>query len=150
VPSLTAFTVALFQHPPEQTLHLETLRGAHTLSFTLPVLLAWDRPDQFVDPADAAQCHIERLGILGLDLDRVRTQLPGRIDTGVLVLAHARGFDAIETGLRPGDVIHALNRTPIESVAQLKAAVAALKPGDAVVLRIERLGQFHYLTFELN
>ena len=72
------------------------------------------------------------------------------MDTGVLVLGHARGFDSVDTGLRAGDVIHTLNQTPIESVAQLKAAVADLKRGNAVVLRIERLGQFHYLTFELD
>jgi serine protease Do len=62
------------------------------------------------------------------------------MDRGVLVLGHARGFFSLDTGLRAGGVIHALNRTPITSVAQLKAAVAQLTRGSAVVLRIERLG----------
>jgi hypothetical protein len=40
--------------------------------------------------------------------------------------------------------------TPIESAARLKSPVARLKPGDPVVLRIERLGQFQYLAFEIE
>jgi serine protease Do len=54
------------------------------------------------------------------------------------------------TGLRAGDVIHSLNRTPIESVEQLKSAVAQLKPDQAAVLRIKRQGQFQYLAFEME
>jgi serine protease Do len=52
--------------------------------------------------------------------------------------------------LQPGDVISALNRTPIASVGDLRAAVARVKRGEAVVLRIERLGRFRYLTFEME
>jgi len=54
------------------------------------------------------------------------------------------------TGLRAGDVIHSLNRTPIESVEQLKSAVAQLEPDQAAVLRIKRQGQFQYLAFEME
>jgi len=73
-----------------------------------------------------------------------------RMVTGVIVLGRAWGFDSIETDLQPGDVIHELNSRPIESVEQLKAAVALLKPGDSVVLRIERSGQFKFLAFEMD
>jgi S1-C subfamily serine protease len=47
-------------------------------------------------------------------------------------------------------VIHSLNHTTIESVDQLKLAVAQLQPGDAAILRIERRGQFQYLAFEME
>jgi S1-C subfamily serine protease len=47
-------------------------------------------------------------------------------------------------------MIHSLNRTPVESVEQLKVAVAQLKPGDGAVLWIERKGQFQYLAFEME
>jgi hypothetical protein len=39
---------------------------------------------------------------------------------------------------------------PIESLEQLKSAVAQLKSGDAAVLRIERRGQLQYLAFEMD
>jgi len=62
----------------------------------------------------------------------------------------APDFNSVNTGLRAGDVIHSLNRTPIASVEQLRTAVAQLKPGDAAVLRIERQGQLQYLAFEME
>jgi S1-C subfamily serine protease len=43
-----------------------------------------------------------------------------------------------------------MNRATVESVDQLKTAVAQIKPGDAVVLQIERRGQFQYLAFEME
>jgi serine protease Do len=66
------------------------------------------------------------------------------------VVGQAPSVNSIDNGLQPGDVIHALNRTPIESVAQLQSVAAQLKAGDAAVLRIERQGQFQYLAFEME
>jgi len=68
----------------------------------------------------------------------------------VVVLGRARGFASVETGLQVGDVIQSLNRTRIESVEGLKSAVARLLPGTPVVLRIERMGRFRFLVFELE
>ena len=72
------------------------------------------------------------------------------MSTGVIVVGRAPGFSTIDVGLRAGDVVHSLNRTPVESVEQLKSALAQLKQGDAAVLRIERQGQFQYLAFEME
>jgi serine protease Do len=72
------------------------------------------------------------------------------MDTGVMVLGRAQGFDSVDAGLTVGDVIHSINGTSITSVAQLNATVARLKPGDSVVLQVERLGQFRYLAFEID
>jgi S1-C subfamily serine protease len=96
--------------------------------------------------------YIRPLGILGLDFnDRLRSVLPEvRVGTGCIVLGHAPGVDSIDVGLRVGDVIHSLNRTEIESVEQLRSAVAHLQRGDSVVLRIERMGQFQFLAFEMD
>jgi serine protease Do len=88
--------------------------------------------------------------VLNLD-HKLRPLLPGvRLAEGVVVVAQAPGFDSVDTGLQLGDVIHALNRTSIESVQQLQSVVAQLKPGDAAVLRIERQGQFQYVAFEME
>jgi len=62
----------------------------------------------------------------------------------------ARPFNSVDTGLQPGDVISSLNRTAIASVGELRAAAAILRSGEVVVLRIERLGRFKYLTFEME
>jgi hypothetical protein len=47
-------------------------------------------------------------------------------------------------------VISSLNRTTIASVADLRAAVAQLKRGEHVVLRVERLRGFKFVTFEME
>ena len=72
-----------------------------------------------------------------------------RVSTGVIVVGQALGFNSVNTGLRPSDVIHALKRTPLASVEQLRSAVAQLKPG-AAVLRIKGQEQFRYLAFEME
>ncbi|MBV8573353.1 MAG: trypsin-like peptidase domain-containing protein [Acidobacteriaceae bacterium] len=153
-PALTflAFTAALYQHPPDQVLKIEVLRGEKKLLFNVPAMLARDRMEQLADVADPIKSHIGPLGILGLDFnDDLRSLMPdARMGTGVVVIGQAPGFNSAHTGLRIGDVIHSLNRTAVESVDQLKSAVAQLKPGDAAVLRIERGGQFQYLAFEME
>jgi S1-C subfamily serine protease len=50
----------------------------------------------------------------------------------------------------PGDVIHAINGNLINGIADLKAALSALKPDSAVVLQLERDGMLMYLAFRLN
>jgi serine protease Do len=150
--SLLGFAAALYQHPPDQVLKIDVLRGPQKLSFNVPGILARDRMDQLADAADPMKSHIGPLGILGLDFDdKLRPLLPDvRIGTGVIVIGQTSGFNSVSAGLREGDVIHSLNRTPVESVEQLKSAVTQLKPGDAAVLRIERRGQFQYLAFEME
>jgi serine protease Do len=151
MPDLHEFTASLYLHSPQQVLHVEALRGTQRLSFTVPALRAHGT-DEFATAPDLMKGHIQPLGILGLDVDhRLRALLPHlRMDTGVMVLGRARGFDSIEAGLQVGDVIHSLNGTSVESVAQLRSAVARLASGDSVVLQIERLGQFQYLAFEID
>jgi serine protease Do len=151
MPSLHDFTASLYLHRPEQVMEVVALRGTQRLSFKVAAYMARG-VDQLATPAAAMTGHIELLGILGLEIDeRVRAMLPHlRSTNGVIVLGRAAGFDSMDNDLRVGDVIHSLNRAPIASVAQLKTAVAQLKPGDAVVLRIERLGRFQFLALEMD
>jgi serine protease Do len=149
---LPGFAAALYLHPPDQVLKIDVLRGTQKVSFNVPAVLARDRIDQLADVANPTKSHIGLLGIIGLSFDdELRSLLPDvRMGTGVIVVGQAPGFNSVSTGLRAGDVIHSLNRAPIESVEQLRSAVAHLKPGDAAVLRIERQGQFQYLAFEME
>jgi serine protease Do len=149
---LTAFAATLYRHLPDQVMKIDLLRGTQKLALKVTAVLAHDRIDQLADLADPIKSHIEPLGIFGLDFNNdLRSLLSNvRSGTGVIVAGQAAGFNSVDTGLRVGDVIHSLNRRPVESVEQLKSAVAQLKPGDAAVLRIERQGKFQYLTFEME
>jgi len=147
---LFGFTAALYQHVQDHVLGIDALRGAERLSFAVSGLRVRETIASAV--ADPENSHVESLGIVAVDLDdRLRALLPGvRVASGVVVLGHARGFASVETGLQVGDVIQSLNRTRIESVEGLKSAVARLVPGTPVVLRIERMGSFRFLVFELE
>jgi serine protease Do len=150
--NLHGFAAALYQHPLDQVVKIDVLRGRQKLSFNVPALSVRDRIGQFAGIADPIGSHIGPLAILGLDFnDELRSLLPNvRMGTGVIVVGRAPGFNSANTGLQPGDVIHSLNHTPIASVEQLKSALAQLKSGDAAVLRIERQGQLQYLAFEME
>jgi serine protease Do len=151
IPNLHGFAAALYLHPLDQILKIDVLRGKQKLSFNVPAVTVRDRMNQFAGFGDPITSHIGPLAILGIDFnDEIRSILPARMATGVIVIGRAPGFNSVSTGLQPGDIIHALNRTPIESVEQLKSAVAQLKSGDAVALQIERRGRLHYLAFEME
>jgi serine protease Do len=64
------------------------------------------------------------------------------------VTALTAGGNASLFGLQPGDVLHALNRTPLDTLETLRKALAALKPGDPVVISIERGGQLNFIAFD--
>lgn len=46
-------------------------------------------------------------------------------------------------------MIHALNGAPITNLAELRAELAKLKPGDPVALQVERYTQLIYVAFLL-
>jgi serine protease Do len=73
-----------------------------------------------------------------------------RVPSGVVVLGRAADLITPDTGLQTGDVIHALNPTPIGSMDALRSAVLALKTGDPVVLQVERSDGLTYLGFEME
>jgi serine protease Do len=138
--SLHRFAAALYQHPLDHVLEIDVLRGQEKLSFNVPAVNAADRIDRLAGRVDPVRNHIAALSILGLDFtEDLRSALPPvRTGSGVIVIGRIPGFNSVNTGLLTGDLIHALNRMPINSVEQLKAALAKLKSGDDAVLQIER------------
>ena len=68
---------------------------------------------------------------------------------GLVVENVERGGTAAENGLKPGDVILAVNRTEIDSVDQFKRILAGRRAGSMVLLLIDRDGDEVYLRFAL-
>ena len=73
-----------------------------------------------------------------------------RSDSGVLVAGLLGGEPATAADLAVGDVIRAVNGQPIEDAQQLRQTLAGLKPGDAVVLEVERQSVLQYVAFEME
>jgi serine protease Do len=68
---------------------------------------------------------------------------------GLVVENVDRGGVAAENGLKPGDVILAVNRSEIDSVEQFKRILASRRNGSMVLLLINRNGDEVYVRFPL-
>jgi len=149
---LPGLTAALYLHPPDQVVRLDVLRGSQKLSLNVPAIEDQDKEDHLADFINPSN-RISRLGVYVMDLDdqlRAAISSDVRIPSGVVVLGQSLDLNALTSNLRAGDIIHALNRVSIQSADQLRSALRALKPGDPVVLQIERSGQLQYVDFEME
>jgi serine protease Do len=133
-------------------LHLEVLRATQKISLDVPVVEHKDDMDRLADSLDPVKDLVPQLGILGVQIDkRISEMVPDlRMASGVIVAARTAFGATVESGLETGDVIHSLNGSTIISLEALRTAINQLKPGDAVVLQIERDGKLQYLAFEME
>jgi S1-C subfamily serine protease len=108
--------------------------------------------EQLFDAADPEKSLVSRLGILAINLTPELISQIGtlRIPSGVIVLGRAADLIMPDTGLQTGDVIHAVNTTPVTDLAALRAAVENLKTGSPVVIQVERSDGLTYLSFEME
>ncbi|HET9195795.1 MAG TPA: trypsin-like peptidase domain-containing protein [Vicinamibacterales bacterium] len=144
--------VNLYRRLIGDVIALDVLRDGQTLKVAVAMTERHD-PFSSLQSADPRQNLVPRLGILGVDLDpRIATMLPVlRVKSGVVVASTAaRGIDAREGGLAAGDVVYAVNRKPVATVAELRTALDQLKSGDAVVLHLERRGELLFLAFTVE
>jgi serine protease Do len=152
IETLPQLSSALYLHRLDEVLKLEILRGDQKKTLYVPAIEHRDQMDQLFDAADPEKSLVPRLGILAVDLtDELRNQIGTlRIPSGVIVLGRAADLILPDTGLQTGDIIHALNTTPITSMDALRTAVLALKTGDPVAIQVERSDGLTYLSFELE
>ncbi len=149
---LPDFMAALYLHPADQVLKIDVLRGTSRMSFNVPVTVYHETIAELSDIPELKKILIRRLSIFVTDLDdRVRPLLHDtRSDSGVVVIAQTGGPNAMDTGLETGDIVRAIDGTPLESVSQLQAMVRNIRSGDPVVLQVERSGRLQYLAFEME
>jgi serine protease Do len=152
IETLPQLSSALYLHRIDQVLRLEILRGDQRKTLYVPAIEHRDKMDQLLDAANPEKSLVSRLGILAIDFNGDLQSLVStlRVPSGVLVVGQAADLFLPQIELQAGDVIHQLNTTPIDSMATLRSAVAALKTGDPVVLQIERDGGLMYVSFELE
>ncbi len=152
IETLPQLSSALYLHRLDEVLKVEILRGDEKKTLYIPAIEHRDQMDQLFDAADPDKSLVPKLGILAVDIaGDLRSQIGSlRIPSGVIVLGRAADLIMPDTGLQTGDVIHALNKTPIPDMAALRAAVQNLKTGDPVVIQVERSDGLTYLSFEME
>src|SRR6267378_2437774 len=149
---LPDFMAALYLHPTDQIVKIDVLRGMSRMSFNIPVKVYHDKLDELADVPDLQKSLLRELSVFVTDLDEnVRSALANaRSESGIVVVAQAAESRTPDTGLKTGDIIRAIDRTPLQTVSQLQTIVRALRPGDPVVLQVERNGKLQYLSFEMD
>jgi serine protease Do len=109
-------------------------------------------------PADVADnfqsSKAQEHGKLGVTVENITPEVARQLNlsssAGALVTEVRPGSPADDGGLQSGDVIREINRTPVNSAADVVAATQNLKSGDTVRLKIVRQGQIEFLAFELS
>jgi len=144
--------VDLYRYPVGAKVAVELVRNGEKRTVQVVTVERHGDPQRFADMVDPAKNMVNRLGILGIDLDRrVSDMLPDlRKHYGVLVAA--RGGDSAYSGdnLQLGDVIYALNNSPVTDVASLRKQLDQAKDAEALVFQVERNGRLMYLTLEME
>jgi serine protease Do len=144
--------MALYIHPPDRVLKMDVLRGETSMSFYVAVKVYHENIDDLADIPGLQKRLVRRLNVFVADLDgNVKPLLEDiRSESGVVVVAQLSGSNAIDTGLEKGDIIRAVDRTVLQTTSQFVTLVHDLRPGDPVVLQVERKGKFQYLAFEME
>jgi serine protease Do len=144
--------INLYAHGVNETVVIDVQRGDRKLSLRVPVGERDNDAGRLTDLI-AQQIPVRALGVLCLNLTPQIVQLlPNlRRPKGAVVAAVSHHVPYSQQGkLQPGDVIYSLNGKAIETVADLNAAAAELKPGTAAVLHLERAGTLIYLAFRME
>jgi len=152
VDSLAAITSAIYLHPAGRPVVLGLLRGSQRLTLQVDAPEAKAPADQLVDLANPEKGLVAKLGVVGVDVsDRLAGIIPPLlVGSGVVVAARTLDATSVETGLQAGDVIHAVNRSQVDSVEALRRALRPIGPGEPVVLQVERQGKLAFVWFDME
>ncbi len=121
------------------------------IGFTIPIATALEVVEQL------EQGGIAR-GYLGITMQPLDRELAAYLDlaryTGVIVNSVTEGAPADRAGLRPGDVITALDGLPVEAeeeedLARFQRMVASVRPGQQIRLSYVRKGRERETSVEL-
>jgi|HubBroStandDraft_1064217.scaffolds.fasta_scaffold94277_2 serine protease Do len=152
VDSLPKYTAFLYVHKRNTPISMEVLRDGKSVTLSVTPVDAAPLIDNLSDLISPKRDLVASLGIFVIDLKHsaVGAMLNLRSDSGVLVAGLLGGEPATAADLAVGDVIRAVNGQPLSDSQQLRQILASLKPGDAVVLEVERQSVLQYVAFEME
>jgi serine protease Do len=109
-------------------------------------------------PEDGAQHfaspRMREPGILGVTVENIAPETQAALHlsstNGVLVIDVIPGSAADNGGVQPGDIIQAINHTPVHTATDLLAVMRNLNGDSTVLLRLERQGKIFYSAFRLS
>ena len=115
---------------------LSPARGNVGIGFAIPVAMAREVMAQLIEYGEVRR---GRLGVYIQDLTPELAQAFGIEATqGAVVAQVAEGSPAERAGLRPGDVVVAVDGRPVKSAAELRTAIGLMRVGKRVRLEVLR------------
>ncbi len=146
------FRINVYTRGIGEPVSLGIRRGSRSMTVQVPVSERTSDSDE-LEALIGAQPVIRALGIVALDLTpAVSALLPQpRHDKGAVVARVTAESPYSQQGrLEPGDIVYSVNGRPVTGAATLGTEAAALKPGAAAVLLIERESTLMYLAFRVE
>ncbi len=145
------FDVNLYRQVIGEVVPIRIQRGTQEIEVQVPVI-ARDDGEAFSPGVSVQRDRVPGLGVLAITVDaRIAQALPPlRKHAGILVAARVAQAFPGEDQLLPGDVIYSVNRTPVTTLEELRAAVDRLPSGRPVVIQLERAGKVQYVVVSLE
>ena len=113
--------------------------GNQGIGFAIPANLAHNIMDQIMSKGKVTRGY---MGILPQELTPEMAKAFGVPNTHGVAIANVVGDSpAAKAGLKVGDVITAVNGTPVDDVNSFRLQVAGFAPGTTVHLKVDRNGQ---------
>ena len=113
--------------------------GSMGIGFAIPVSTAKQVLESIVKDGQVTR------GWIGVEPQELNAELMETFNVktkeGVIITGVLQNGPAGQAGIRPGDVITAVNGKAVGNVTELLGAVAALKPGEAAPLTVQRAGK---------
>jgi S1-C subfamily serine protease len=130
---------------------LVVLRGQAQISISVKPGEDRSEFDDIGATADPVKNMVERLGIIGMEIDpKMAAVATGLRDPyGVIVIARAAG-SAGDVPLMPRDIIRSVNSRRVPTLDALRDAIRSLTPGATAVMQIQRDGRLMYVSFTLD
>lgn len=150
VRSLRQVTMEIYRKRKGDVMKFTVQRGKTTLPLAVTVAEEEAQHDKMSGMVNVENNLVRRLGALLIPLTKDNLQTLGnfRHDYGLVVAARSAEGVTQDIDIAVGDVIYGLNGLITTTVESLRGAIDRLKPGDAVVLQVERDGQVRFVAFE--
>ncbi len=151
IDSLPKYTAMLYLHPFDRPLAMQVTRAGKAVTASISPQEAPETVGSLSDLINPNTDLIASLGIFVIDLNGPMIQgMSTRSKSGAVVAGLLNGQPATDADLQPGDVIRSINGKPVINAASLRHNLDGVKPGDPVVLQVERASILQYVVFEVE
>ena len=150
VDSVPKYTAFLYMHERGKPLRMEVRRNGKSLVLSMETVDAPPAVNNLSDMINPRRDLISSLGIFVIDMNALPPENGVHSTHGVIVAGILGEQPATLANLQVGDIVSSANGKAISSTDQFRQVLSTFKPGDAVVLRVERQSVMMYVPFEME